>query len=141
MMKKFRFILSDWSDFHITDSLSVVLHAFARHILTSLSVDEMLVSRYVNWPINSRGLPLRVEMAPFCLKHIYCFICISIEANASCCLLWTMQQKFGLSRCIGEKRLVICVVFICHSFCGILPASIFNVNPFSFIRSIYFLST
>ena len=27
--------------------------------------------RYMNWSANLRGLPLRLEMAPFCLKHVY----------------------------------------------------------------------
>ena len=31
------------------------------HMLTSLSVDEILLSR-MNWSTNSRGLPLKVEM-------------------------------------------------------------------------------
>ena len=47
------------------DNLFAV-HAFPMHILTLLSVDEML-SRYVNWSTNFRGLSLKAEMAP-CLK-------------------------------------------------------------------------
>ena len=35
--KKLHFISLDLSDFHIIDNLSIAVHAFARHILTSLS--------------------------------------------------------------------------------------------------------
>ena len=69
--KKSHFILSNWSNFHITDNLSIVFHAFTSHMLTSLSVDEILLPRYENWSTNFRGLPLRVEMAPSCLKYKY----------------------------------------------------------------------
>ena len=69
--KKSWFILLDWSDFYMIDNLPIAFHAFARHLLTSLSVDEMLVPRYENLTTNFRGLPLTVKMAPFYLKHIY----------------------------------------------------------------------
>ena len=42
--KKLRFILSFRSDFHMTSSLSIVVHAFASRVL-SLSVDETLLPR------------------------------------------------------------------------------------------------
>ena len=38
--KKLRFILSVRSDFHMTDSLSLAVHAFASRVLISVSVDE-----------------------------------------------------------------------------------------------------
>ena len=59
--KKSVFILSDRS----------AVNAFTRCMLTSLSIDEILLPRYVNLSTNFRGLPLRVEMAPSHLKHIY----------------------------------------------------------------------
>ena len=46
--KEPRFILSDKSDFHMINSLSIAVHAFTRRILTSLSVDEMMLPGYVN---------------------------------------------------------------------------------------------
>ena len=58
------FILSDRSDFHIIDSLSIAVYGFVRCILTSLSVDPTLLLRYVNLSTNFRELPFRVEMAP-----------------------------------------------------------------------------
>ena len=41
--KKLRFILSDRSDFHMTDSLLIAVQAFASHVLISFLVDEMLL--------------------------------------------------------------------------------------------------
>ena len=38
--------------------------------MSSLSVDEILLLRYVNYSINFRGLPLTVEMALSHLKHM-----------------------------------------------------------------------
>ena len=43
--KKSRFILSDKSDFHMTDNLSIAVHAFASHVLISFSVEETLLPR------------------------------------------------------------------------------------------------
>ena len=43
--KKLRFIISIRSDFHITNSLSLALHAFASRVLMSVSVDETLLPR------------------------------------------------------------------------------------------------
>ena len=72
--KKFRFILSDRSDLYMTDNLLIAFYAFTRHILKSLSVDEILLMRYVNLTTNFRGLPLRVEMVPSCLINALCFV-------------------------------------------------------------------
>ena len=69
--KKSRFILSDRSDFHLIDSLSVAVDAFARRILISLSVDETLLPRYLNLSTNFRGLLFSVEMTPYRLKLMY----------------------------------------------------------------------
>ena len=69
--KKYYFILSDRSNFHIINKLLIAVHAFARRILTSLSVDEILLSRYVNLSTNFRGLLFRAKMAPSHLKYMY----------------------------------------------------------------------
>ena len=50
--KKFCFILSDRSDFYMIDNLLIAAHTFARHMLTSLSVDEILLLRYVGLSSN-----------------------------------------------------------------------------------------
>ena len=56
--KKSHFILLDQSDLHMIANMSIAFHAFVRLILTSLSVDEILLPRYMNWSTNFRGLPL-----------------------------------------------------------------------------------
>ena len=48
-LKKFCFISSERSDFHMIDNLSIIVHAFVMRTLTSLSVDQTLLSRYVSW--------------------------------------------------------------------------------------------
>ena len=68
--KNFCFIQSEKPDFNIVYSLSIVVYALPMHMLTSLSVDEILLARYVNWSTYFRGLPLDEEMAPSCLKHM-----------------------------------------------------------------------
>ena len=67
--KKSCFILLDRSARLIPYEIAFL--AFAKHILTSLLVDEMLLLRYVNWSSNFRSVPLRVGMAPFYSKHMY----------------------------------------------------------------------
>ena len=43
--KKLRFSLSDKSDFEMINSQSIAVHAFARCVLVSFSIDETLLSR------------------------------------------------------------------------------------------------
>ena len=46
--KKLRFILLVRSDFHMTNSLVIAVHAFASRVLMSVSVDECLLNK--NYP-------------------------------------------------------------------------------------------
>ena len=62
--KKLLFILLVRSDFHMSDSLSIAVHALASHVLMSVSVDETLLPRYVNLSTSFRELLFRVEMSP-----------------------------------------------------------------------------
>ena len=62
--KKLRFILSVRSEFHMTDSLSVAVHAFVSHVSMPVSVDETLFPREVNLSTNFRELSFSVEMSP-----------------------------------------------------------------------------
>ena len=52
--KKLCLFLSDRFDFHIINNLLIAVHAIARCILMSFSVDEMLLLRYVNLSTNFR---------------------------------------------------------------------------------------
>ena len=69
--KNSRFISSDRSNFYMIDNQSIAVYAFAWRILTSLSVDETLLPRYVKFSTNFRGPPFRVEMAPSRIKFMY----------------------------------------------------------------------
>ena len=64
--------LSDRSDFHMTVNLSIALHAPPISVLMSLSVDEMLLSRYLNLSSSSREPLFSVEKSPF-------FSCVHIK--------------------------------------------------------------
>ena len=86
------------SDFHMIDNLLIAVDAFPINMLTSLSVNDILLLRYVNWCINFRGLSFNVEMA-----HIIYFIWIWIKANASCCFR-LCRRDLTLSRCICKKQ-------------------------------------
>ena len=68
--RSFHFILSVRSNFFIVINLSIAVYAFPMHMFISLSVDKILLLRYVNWCTNLRGLPLNEEMATSCLKHM-----------------------------------------------------------------------
>ena len=46
------------------DNLSIAVRAFHLRILTSLSVDEILLPRYTKWSSYFRGLSFNVEMSP-----------------------------------------------------------------------------
>ena len=47
------------------DNLSIAVHTFVRCILMSLSVDEMLLLRYINLSTTFREPPFSVEMSHF----------------------------------------------------------------------------
>ena len=69
-LKKLCFILSLWSDFHMTNCLLVAVHAFASRVLMSFSVNETLLRRQVNLSTSFRELPFSVKMSPLWLKHM-----------------------------------------------------------------------
>ena len=61
-------LFSQRVNFHIVNKLSIAVHAFLMHILTSLSVDEILLPSYAKWSTDFQGLLFNV-MAPSSLKH------------------------------------------------------------------------
>ena len=67
--KKLLFLLSVRSDFHMTDSLSIAVYAFATHVVMSVSVDKTLLPRYVNMSSSFKSPPFSVEMSPVWLKR------------------------------------------------------------------------
>ena len=114
---------SDRSDFHMIDKLSIAVHTFTRHILQSISVDEILLPRYVNLSTNFLEPTFSVDVSFLIKTHVLRFVCIDMETNAAYCHLQTMQQGFGLGRCIYQKRNIPCVVCVCNSLCGVSSAS------------------
>ena len=49
-------ILSGKSDFRMVEKLSIAVYSLPMRMLTSLSVDEIFLLRYVNWSTDFRGL-------------------------------------------------------------------------------------
>ena len=124
--KKSCFIALERSNFHMIDNLSIAVHTFAVHMLTLLSVDEILLPKYVNRPTNFRSLSLKLVMAPSYLKHvIFVLFALMLAAITFFCLLQAMQQEFNLGRWIFEKRLIINVVCVYLSFSRISSALVF----------------
>ena len=68
--KNFHFILSERLDLQMVDNLFIVVYAFPKNMLISLSKDEILQLRYMKWYFNFRGLIFNIEMAPSYLKHM-----------------------------------------------------------------------
>ena len=66
----FCFIISTRSDSHVIDNLSGTAPTFPMCMLTSLSVYEILLPRYVSRCSIFRSLPFSVKMLPTCLKQI-----------------------------------------------------------------------
>ena len=87
----------------MVDHLSIAVYVFPIRMLISFSVDEMLLSMYVKWPINFRVLSINVLMAPSCLKHEIRFIWVHVEAKDTCCSLQAIQWTFGKSKCIARS--------------------------------------
>ena len=50
--KKFYFILPERPGFHMFVKLLLAVHASTLSMLSTLSVDEILLPRYVNWSTN-----------------------------------------------------------------------------------------
>ena len=102
--KEFVFIFLERSNFHMVIKLLIEVQALSMCLLTSLSVDEILLLKFVNWSIDFRGLLFNEKMTLSWLKHINSvFIWVHIESNAFCCLLQVMQQRFDLSWWICKK--------------------------------------
>ena len=68
------------------DNLSIADHAFPMGILTALSVDKILLPRYVNESTNFKALSFSVNLSPSCLKNMDSVLSVHIKANNSLCL-------------------------------------------------------
>ena len=54
----------------MVENLLTAIHAFPMPMLTFLSVDEILLLKYMNCSTNFRGLSFNVGMTPSWLKHM-----------------------------------------------------------------------
>ena len=111
-LKKSCFISSDRSDLPTIINLLIAVHTFAKHILTSLLVDETLLSMNMNLSTNFRGLPYRMEIASSQLKHMY-------------------SVMFAFTWISSASPVSIIISAGYH-----LLFAFFSVKPFSIIRSI-----
>ena len=76
VLKNPRCISSDISDPHMIKNFSVSSSTIVRNMLILLLVEEMLLLRYLNCSSNSTVLLIKMETVPFCLKQVFCLICI-----------------------------------------------------------------
>ena len=94
--KKFRFILSDRSDFHEIDNLFITSHAFVRRgMLTSFSKDAIFLPRYVNWSTSFRDLSLQLENGPSRTMFYLCSSkdrCFRLSASGYTVGIWLRQM-------------------------------------------------
>ena len=51
-------------------NISIAIHALPMRIMTLLSVDEILLPKYMNWSSNFKRLPFHEEMAAFISKQL-----------------------------------------------------------------------
>ena len=91
--KKLRFLLSVRSDFHMTDSLSLAVHAFASLLSMSVSVDET-----VNSSTNFRELPFSVDQRNITMTYTLIFtISCNFLHHFICCKFFTPSIACGFS--------------------------------------------
>ena len=83
---------TDTLDFYMFNNLLIGMNVFARCKFMSLSIDEMLLLRYINLSTNFREMSFSEDLLSF--------VCIEIDINTCCCLLQTMLEQFLLRRCI-----------------------------------------
>ena len=134
------FLLSKESDFHMIDGQSTIIHTFARYMLTSLSVHEILLSGYINRSSIFRGLPLKIEMAPSCLKLMNSILFAFTLSSMLLVAYSKIQQRFGFSRLF--ERNAWSFASNCQIFClYYLLLVLFSVKLFPLIKSIVVRST
>ena len=123
---KFHFMISENVDVYMINDVFIVVQIIPLGMLTSISVDEIMLLRYVNRSTNFRGLsfnfeaavqdftPLRLllsfEGALSCLKHITFLSVFTVVINPFCGLLGAMQHGFDLGRCICKKHTIIRII-------------------------------
>ena len=95
----------------------MAIHTFHMRILTSFSVDEILLPRYMKWFTIFRRFPFCMEKVQLSLKHSNSLLSDFRQRAiplAVCSML--LQQKFGFRRYICQKCLLIGVICIHDRF-------------------------
>ena len=109
--KKFCFILSARSNFHMIERLTIAVHAFAGRILISFSVDVSLLVSYVKLCTDFRGPPFSVDKTPSRLKHMYSVLFAFrnwLMSSAACSRLCSWDSAWvGV---FAKKCYVFCIV-------------------------------
>ena len=87
--EKLRFIISDRSDFHMTDSQLIAVRTFSSHVLMSFSVDQSLLPGDVSLSASFRDLSNSMVLSPLWWKHMN-----SVLST----LIWRPMQPAARSR-------------------------------------------
>ena len=136
--KKLLFISSDRSDFHITDSLSIAVHAFAGRELMFFSVDKTLFLRHMNLSTSFGAPPFRVEISLLWLKHMYYVLSVfkwrPMLPTASF-ILWSKDSTWtDVFTRSAMSSASFSFVIVRAMYRVLLAFS--SVRPFSFLKSI-----
>ena len=129
------------SDFHMNNSLSIAIHAFARRILMSISVDATLLLRNIICPANFREWPFTVEMSPSRFKNLYSVLTAftwRLMPPAAYCRLCRWDSAWVFERSVmSSAQSASDIVFARYR----LLLAFFRVKTVSFIRYIDVRST
>ena len=78
--KKLRFILSVMFGFRMTNSVSIAVHSFVSRLLISSRLLRRCLPGRWTYPLVSEDHPLDGDVASLIKTHVFCFICVDLEA-------------------------------------------------------------
>ena len=135
--KKLCFILSVRSDFHMTDSLSISVHAFASHEFISAGIGDT-ASLVVNLSTSFKEPPFSVELSLVWLIHIYSVLCpltwrpMSAAAHSKLCSRLSAWAGALVSSTMSSALLA--SVIVCAGYLLFLSFDSFKTFLFYFIN-------
>ena len=140
--KKLHIILSDRFDINMINNQLIAGQPLASPILMWFSVDEALLSRYMNLSTNFREPLLSAEMSLFWLKHfysvLYAFTSRLMPPTAWSRLFSRDLAWVGVFARSAISSVYIVSVIVCGGYRLLL--AFFSVKLFSLIRSIDLLA-
>ena len=114
-------LLSERSDFWMVDNQSITVHDFSMHMLTSLSVDKILLPRYVN---KFKRLEFNVDMTNLNVKTVLFQKIHFYVSTVSMSKQFYFKHEYSLS-------LLVCLLVGLFVFYGISTfEGYFMPNPF-----------